>query len=241
MSTTYSEQQYEMAYPPGIEHHWWTVARNQLIADLLRAESADESSILEVGCGKGVVVRSLNEDGFDIRGVELAEVQPLSGARDWVTTGTDACELDAGFRSGISGLLLLDVLEHLPDPGVFLEKLSGSFSNLSFVLVTVPTCQELWSNYDDFAGHYRRYTLETLDQMASELGWKTARSGYFFRLSYLPMRLMARLGVNRNLNIVAPGRLMRPLHRLVIMASRLEQAIVPPTVKGSSAFAVFHV
>lgn len=241
MDTTYSEEQYELAYPPGIEHHWWTTARNELIAELLRMESEHGRSILEVGCGKGVVVKGLREKGFDIRGVELAEVKPLDGASDWVTTGMDARDLDVDVRARVSGLLLLDVIEHLPAPGEFLEVLVDSFTNLSFVIVTVPACQELWSNYDDFAGHQRRYTLETLGQLGSVLGWQAVRSGYFFRLPYLPMRMMSLLGVNRNLKIVPPGRLTRPIHRLVSAASRLEQSIVPSTVRGSSAFALFHL
>ena len=28
MKTTFSDHLYDMCYPPGIEHHWWTLARN---------------------------------------------------------------------------------------------------------------------------------------------------------------------------------------------------------------------
>ena len=79
--TTFSSHLYDMCYPPGIEHHWWTLARNRLLANILARESGNASAFLEVGCGKGLVVKSLNASGFNIHGVELADVKPVEGAR----------------------------------------------------------------------------------------------------------------------------------------------------------------
>jgi hypothetical protein len=242
MTTTFSDQQYDMCYPPGIEHHWWTTARNRLLADILQYATGDtdKDTFLEVGCGRGLVVKGLRDRGLNIYGVELADVDPVEGAHSFVDTGTDACDWAIERGSEITGLLLLDVIEHLPDPEQFLKKLEGSFPNLAVVVITVPTCQELWSNYDTHYGHYRRYTLEMLETLARDLSWTTQSSGYFFRIPYLPMRLMSLLGVERNLNINAPGKAMRPMHRLVSSMSYLEQAIVPRRVKGSSAYAVYY-
>jgi hypothetical protein len=216
MKTTFSDHLYDMCYPPGIEYHWWTLARNRLLANILRSESGGTGVFLEVGCGKGVVVKSLKD------------------------SGTDACEWAIERRSQITGLLLLDVLEHLPEPEEFLKKLESSFPKLAVIIITVPTCQEIWSNYDSFCGHYRRYTLGMLDELATHLKWKTKSAGYFFRFPYLPMRLMSLLGVDRNTKINPPGKMMRPLHRLVSAACQLEQALVPGRIRGSSAYGVYY-
>ena len=240
MNTTFSDHLYDMCYPPGIEHHWWTLARNRLLANILRSESSGTGIFLEVGCGKGVVVKSLKDRGFNIHGVELADVKPMEGAQLLVDSGTDACEWAIERRSQITGLLLLDVLEHLPEPEEFLKKLESSFPKLAVVIITVPTCQEIWSNYDSFCGHYRRYTLGMLEELATHLNWKTKSAGYFFRFPYLPMRLMSLLGVDRNTKINPPGRMMRPLHRLVSAACQLEQALMPGRIRGSSAYGVYY-
>ncbi|MCP4951566.1 MAG: class I SAM-dependent methyltransferase [Proteobacteria bacterium] len=240
MTTTYTDEQYELAYPPGIEHHWWSAARNKLIAKLLLEKCAD-GNFLEVGCGKGVVVKGLRREGRDVRGVELANVQPLSGVEQWVDSGVDACDLALETRLAYDGLLLLDVIEHLPDPEEFLNKLVESFPNVSFVIVTVPAGRELWSNYDEFSGHHRRYSLDMLENMGATLGWTLDKAEYFFRLSYLPMRLMTLLGIDRRIKMVAPGKALRPLHRLVCAISRFEQALLPRGVRGSSAYAVYRV
>ena len=240
MKTTFSEHQYDARYPTGIEYHWWTLARNLLLAKILRREFGDTGVFLEVGCGKGVVVKSLKDCGFNIRGVELADVKPMEGAQLLVDSGTDAFEWPLERRSEITGLLLLDVIEHLPEPEQFLEKLEGRFPKLAAVIITVPACQELWSNNDTFCGHYRRYSLAMLEKLSKDLNWTTKSAGYFFRLPYLPMRLMILLGIYHNSKLDPPGKAMRLLHRLVAAACLLEQALVPRRVRGSSAYAVFY-
>lgn len=241
MKTTFSHDQYEMCYPPGVEHHWWTVARNRLLAKLLHNETSMNSVFLEVGCGRGLVVESLRKHGLNVVGAELAEVDPVESIRTFVHTGVDANDWSEQRRSEITGILLLDVIEHVPEPEPFLQKLQSSFPNLSTVVVTVPTCNELWSNFDDFYGHYRRYSLKMLERLAADLKWKTKESSYFFRIPYIPMRLMSALGVQRNLAIKAPGKMMKPLHQVISKASELERALLPRTLKGTSAYAVFDV
>jgi hypothetical protein len=238
--TTFSSHLYDMCYPPGIEHHWWTLARNSLLANILSKESGNASAFLEVGCGKGLVVKSLNDSGFNVHGVELADVEPVEGAQELVDSGIDAIEWPIERRAQITGLLLLDVIEHLPEPEAFLKKLQASFPSLDVIIITVPTCQEIWSNYDSFCGHYRRYSLEILEKLAAELNWTTKSAGYFFRFPYLPMRLMSLLGVDRNTKINAPTKVMRPLHRLVSLACQIEEALLPRRMRGSSAYAIYY-
>ncbi|MDC0362148.1 class I SAM-dependent methyltransferase [Halioglobus sp.] len=240
METAFSKQQYELFYPPGIENHWWTLARNKLLSDILRSDSEATDSLLEVGCGRGVVVQNLYDEGFDIHGVELADVRPLACVGARVDSGTDVFEWRPELRTQVTGLLLLDVIEHLPEVEPFLKKLGVTFPNLSLVVVTVPARKEIGSNYDAVVGHYRRYSLEMLEQLAANVGWPVGRTGYFFRVSYLPMRLMAMLGVNRNTHFKSPGKVMQHLHRIVSRVCTLEQRVLPGRVRGSSAYAVYH-
>lgn len=239
MTTTFSDLQYDLCYPPGVEYHWWTMARNRLLARILERESGT-SVFLEVGCGRGLVVKSLRDYGFNVHGVELADVEPIDGIQPFVESGTDACDLSIERRAEITGLLLLDVIEHLPNPEQFLKSLESSFPNLSVIIVTVPACQELWSNYDTFYGHYRRYSLEMLEKLSRELNWTTNSAGYFFRLPYLPGRLMSSLGIERETKIGSPGKVMRFVHRLISSVCQLELTIMPQRIKGTSAYAVYH-
>jgi len=138
MNTIYTADQYDTCYPPGIEKHWWTIARSAQVSRIVRAENKTGDVFLEVGCGKGLEVKALRTAGIDVYGVELADVQPLEGMESFVSSGMDAVQLPIAQREQVTGLLLLDVIEHLPDPITFLKKLESRFPKLSVVVIAVP-------------------------------------------------------------------------------------------------------
>ncbi|NND69789.1 MAG: hypothetical protein HKN19_19520, partial [Halioglobus sp.] len=142
---------------------------------------------------------------------------------------------------GVVCILLLDVIEHLPDPVAFLASLQEAYPDLENVIVTVPARRELWSHYDEFFGHYRRYTLSMLDEHGKALGWGQERGGYFFRLPYIVMRLLGGLGVPRSTAMVAPAAGLRWLHALVAAYLRLESWLLPAGVPGTSAYAIYRI
>lgn len=243
MKTEFSHDQYALAYPQGVEYHWWNRARSSLIAQLVQANTVAGDAgnkVVEVGCGRGLEVKALLREGIDAVGVELAPVEALPEVAQNIFTGTDACELPDTIRMQATTLLLLDVLEHLPEPQAFLESLSISFPNLDVVIVTVPAGPELWSNYDEFYGHQRRYTRAKLNTLAADVGWRAQRVGYFFHLLYLPTRLLSLMGVSRGTKISAPKPGMRWLHAIVAGVCRLEFLLLPESFKGTSAFAVYR-
>jgi hypothetical protein len=50
----------------------------------------------------------------------------------------------------------------------------------SFVVLTVPAFQLLWSPWDDVEKHKRRYTLDGLSTLLEQCGFDVAQSTYFF-------------------------------------------------------------
>lgn len=241
MNTTFSDDQYDSTYPDGAERYWWSIARNRRIEKLL-ATLAGQGPALEIGCGRGLVVAALRKNGADCRGVELAPARPVAGMEPFVLTGTDAFAIAPEERARYSRLLLLDVIEHLPEPEAFVARLRSAFPNARSLLVTVPARAELWSNFDEHFGHFRRYDLADLDRLGSVLGARVARRGYFFRLLYLPGLAVARSGRGRATQIVPPvGAAANWLHRMVGGVMGLVDAVLPAKVPGSSAYACYEL
>jgi 2-polyprenyl-3-methyl-5-hydroxy-6-metoxy-1,4-benzoquinol methylase len=61
---------------PGVEKHFWTMARIGIVTKTLRNAAraglcSAKGRILDVGCGPGIVVGALREKGYDIWGVDL--------------------------------------------------------------------------------------------------------------------------------------------------------------------------
>jgi hypothetical protein len=87
-------------------------------------------------------------------------------------------------------VLLMDVIEHVPDDVKFL----GDIANRSFVgaetrlLITVPSFQWLFSSHDRFLGHYRRYSGRTLRRLFKNVQLVCVEGGYLFA-SLLPVRV----------------------------------------------------
>ncbi len=241
MNTAFTDDQFDQAYADGIEHHWWSLTRNSFVEAKVRQLVGGDARMLEVGCGRGIVVAHLRNAGIDCHGVELAEVAPLPAVAAHVLGGTDAVDLPATERAAYDALLLLDVIEHLDAPDDLLRRIAGAFPNLSHVFVTVPARSELWSNYDSFYGHRRRYSLAMLDALSVTLDWQLVGRGYFFHSVYVPAWLMSKLKIDRPVTIVAPRGAMRRLHRLVASAMLLDCRCLPGSLPGTSAYACFDV
>lgn len=204
-------------------------------------EMAPDDPILEIGCGRGFVVKALRDAGFDCFGVELARAEPISGVNDYVQTGREAEKLPATERNGYRAILLLDVIEHLPDAVVFLRGVQEAFPNASKMIVTVPARQELWSNYDEYFGHYRRYSVEMLEELSNDLGWQMKEVRYFFHSPYIPAWLMTKLGHDRRTALRSPSGLMKLIHRFIASGMLAEYLILPGRLYGTSLVASFRL
>ena len=236
--SAFTKEQFDAIYPAGIERHYWNHARNHIIGTLLAQYGLNKGSILEIGCGKGIVVDFLRVRGIDCAGVEQGDAEVLPGCRDHVFTNTDAFELPAATRQGVETILLLDVLEHMPDPDAFIGDIREKFENARHLLVTVPARQELWSNYDVYNGHFRRYSLsDALHLSVSQIAVRDAR--YFFHLLYPVFWILTRMVRKRNTVIKAPAGVFILLHRAISWVLRMDFHIMPHHWRGTSIIAVF--
>src|SRR5258708_6615221 len=166
--TEFSGDQYAEAYPPGVEDTYWHIARSRLITRTIRA--ANGSRVLDVGCGRGILVHYMIQHGIDCYGVELAEVTVPEALTARLFSAIRVEDLSDQLRRSIHVIVLGDVIEHLAEPESFLRRLAEQFQNLKSFIITVPARPELWSNYDEHFGHYRRYTAKSLRETARNCG-----------------------------------------------------------------------
>ena len=192
--------------------------------------------VLDVGCGRGLTVDFLRKGGIDAHGVELAAVEPVPAVRPFVHAAQDAFTLPEELRRRVTVLLLLDVVEHLPAPEAFLAGCAAHFPALARLVVTVPARRELWSNYDDFYGHLRRYDRGSLRDLLQPVGTRSAESGYFFHALYPVLRVQLAAAAGRPLGH-QPPRWQWP-HRVAARLFDLEQRILPRKWYGTSLWGV---
>ena len=228
----FTENQKASAYPPGIEGHFWLQSRCRIVCDKIRTAGA-ASPVLDLGCGPGITVDHLRRRGIECYGADLVTYRPVApdlGGALWY--GKDAFDLSASCRGRFGTVLLLDVLEHILDPRAFVRRCIEAFPNVKHLLITLPARQELWSNYDEFYGHHRRYDLESAAELCREAGTEVIECGYFFHALYAAMALQRLLSVGRSVEL-NPIR-HQHLHGILSLYFYLEEKLLPGAIPGSS-------
>ena len=238
--SAFTDAQYDHVYPKGIEHHFWCIARDAIISDMVRSieerDGARVGRMLEIGCGRGMVVAHLRGEHRDCYGVELSPVTVPKELEGHVWSGTDCRDLPQAFRAGVYLVMLLEVIEHIEDSTRFLADIRDAFPNCRWLIVSVPARRELWSNFDEQYGHFRRYDIAMLRAELERAGAEHVWSRYRFILLYPLLYLMARSGVARPLSNSVPT--LRLLHRIVAALIRRETWIFPRWAYGASIYAI---
>jgi hypothetical protein len=236
-SSAFDGEQFSSAYPAGMELHWWHRARNNIVARELALQLPAGARLLEIGCGPGIVIDGLLRRGWDAWGVDLGTPAPLGSAEQRVKLGMSATNLPRRFRESVSCLLFLDVIEHIERVPEFLAEILSAFTAARTVVITVPARQEVWSNYDTYYGHFRRYTPETLRAELGQGGLTVSASYYFFHSLYLAALLLQKAGRQRSVHLSAPKSILP--QRIVGAWLRAESAILASTpLPGLSLLAV---
>ena len=241
VSTQSEHGDFISAYPDGIEHHYWSSARNRMIHRLVSQHGHAGSPVLEIGCARGVVAQYLRNEGIDCWGVDLEPSSPMNASiAPYIQSGVDVFDLESGWLSRFKTVLLLDVLEHIEQPSEFLKLVMERMPNADRVIITMPACMSLWSNYDEHYGHYLRYNRSSMHALAHDSGSSIRSWGYAFRPLGLAGWITARLGMNRSTIIQAPSNATRPLHGMIASVLSLGFEFLPPTIPGSSIYAVLQ-
>jgi SAM-dependent methyltransferase len=234
--TEFNAEQFANPYPDGIQYHYWTLARNELVLRMLRKEMTDPAAkVLDVGCGRGITVEHLRRHAINAIGADTGTPKPIvPEVAPYLYLGQGVLTLPIALRKQVQTVLLLDVLEHLPAPAEFVAGLLDAFQACGDIVITVPARQELWSNYDEYYRHYRRYDLTTTRELYPTELLEMTDVRYAFRLLYLPALALSVTKAGRSVSIAAPSPISRPVHRILAKYFQMESALLPDWIVGTS-------
>jgi 2-polyprenyl-3-methyl-5-hydroxy-6-metoxy-1,4-benzoquinol methylase len=225
------EPEYAQRYRELYARHWWWRAREHLLLETLRRERPVRGwgSILDVGCGDGLLFDRLEELG-DVEGIEAdpSIVSPEGKHRARIHVQP----FDSSFQplKRYSLILMLDVVEHLPDPLGALRLALQLLETDGVLVVTVPAFPVLWTTHDVLNHHFIRYTKRSFATVARSAGLRLDAARYFFHWIF-PAKLVQRVSEAITHPLPAAPRLPpRWLNTMLYGLSRLEQRL-----PGSSA------
>jgi len=134
------------------------------------------SSILDVGCGSGKLLRRLSELGF----VSLTGVDPFI-AKDirighFTIYKKDLADLEGPFDF----VMLHHSFEHMPEPLETLKRIRKILNPRSYALIRIPVVADAWRSYGvnwvqlDAPRHLFLHSVESMRLLADQAGLETA-------------------------------------------------------------------
>lgn len=163
------------------EEHFWYKARRLLISDLLHLalkDSDPKQKIIEIGCGTGIQLPLLAKfgrvEGLDITPESIELVKQSGYPARVFNIETELLE-----DNSAEVIACFDVLEHLQNDELALEKITKALTPQGIFLFSVPAIPWLFGPHDIAAKHYRRYSRKELKQKISRAGLKIKTINYW--------------------------------------------------------------
>lgn len=168
------------------ECHWFFVGRRNILRRLLNrlVEGVDRPRILDVGCGTGAAI------GFLERFGEVTSIDVSTAAMEYSRSQQTKrlCQADAEAlpfaNESFDLVAALDLLEHLENELKGLREVWRVLKVGGHALLVVPAFGFLWSDFDRFSGHHRRYDKAELRRKIEGSGFEVNRLSYFNTLLF---------------------------------------------------------
>lgn len=176
------------------KNNFWFVSRNKLIHWALSNYFSRAKNFLEIGCGTGFVLSSV-EKRFPYLTCVGSEIfnAGLVFAHKRVKTAS-LIQMDARCIPYVDDFDIIgafDVLEHISEDRLVLQQIYKALKPGGGLIITVPQHPFLWSKEDEYACHVRRYTRHELVHKVRESGFQILKITSFVSF-LLPLMWMSR-------------------------------------------------
>lgn len=199
----YASDAENISYPSGgneacfsvEDDSFWFKHRNHCIVSVVNSyPPKNNETIFDIGGGNGFVSLGIADAGFDVALVEPgtrgAYYAKTRGIKNVICATTSTAQFKLHSLPAVG---LFDVIEHIEDDIAFLRSIKELMKEGGYLYATVPAYSFLWSEEDVTAGHYRRYTLNSLSKVLRSAGFHIEFSSYIFRFLPLPIFLLRTL------------------------------------------------
>lgn len=183
--------------------------------------------LIEVGCGKGYFLEYLQRAGYEITGIDPA----YEGNNPKVIA---AC-FEPGLGLSAEGIVLRHVLEHMPDPFMFLSAIAQANGGKGLIYIEVPCFDWICEHrawFDIFYEHVNYFRSADFHRMFG----KVHESGHLFGGQYLyvvaDLATLQKPASGRRDMFVFPADFLSDIERVAATAKGKRNAIWGGASKG---------
>ena len=170
---------------------------NRWMADVLRPYVGDR--VLEIGAGIGNMSVQLMPRPIywatDVNPLYLDHLAKVRTARPYMRVAyTDSMNAET-YPAGQSfdTVVCLNVVEHVEDDVTVLRNIWNALEEGGRAVILVPSGPWLYGSLDEVLGHFRRYTVDQLSQVAVQAGFRVEHMLKFNRVGVLGWWLNGRI------------------------------------------------
>lgn len=172
--------------------YWWFINKRRLVRRFLDRGAPERGTLLEIGCGGGLFSSLLLANGWRVLS---ADVTPDAARFAHEQGVPKALAFDAGAgwplaNATMDTVIMLDMLEHVRNDALCLAEARRVVRPGGLVVISVPAYPFLFSAWDEYNRHFRRYTAGRLRRLLLETGWKIERLTYWNAVSVPPALLL---------------------------------------------------
>ncbi|HEY0372713.1 MAG TPA: class I SAM-dependent methyltransferase [Thermoanaerobaculia bacterium] len=181
------------------------------------ANLAEGSRILDGAVGLGTLAVSMQQRGHRPIGIDYSFDAALHVKKTSTIPVVVGDMTRMPFRDGaFDGVTSGETLEHLERDAEAAGEIHRVLRDGGLCVITVPALMSLWSTSDDYYGHLRRYTRETLGAMFRAAGFQVAKARYWgfpAALAY-DIAFLRRMNRRRATRPVTDDKMLRSVARV---------------------------
>ena len=208
-------------------NHWYYQAKFDLLTKhLVEEKLMPDAHVADVGCGIGLFLTFLERSGHflasNMVGIDPAYPTPTL-AVDGHTLIMPEWPSDRLFDL----ILMMHVLEHVENDHGMLQDAAKRLAVNGTIFIEVPAAPFLYSDHDRFLGHYRRYTIGSLQRLVESVEALELVHVHYLFASIFPVAAVLRLlrgsGATKLHSDLRPQAAW--LNRALILTHKLEKHV----------------
>lgn len=163
------------------------------------------NSLLDIGSGAGHLLMLAAKKGYKVEGLEpdknlitLSKKIYIKPPKIYNLKAEDIDQVTSSYHT----VTMIDVLEHIKNDTLVLKKIKKILKKDGKLLIVVPANQFLYCKRDKDLGHYRRYSLDTLNKALHNAGYRVEYARHWNMLGFFVYLFLLKLaGINMSTSL----------------------------------------
>ena len=172
-----------------------------ITVDIIRSHAKlNRVSVLEIGCSSGYLLGDVQFiDNINYIGSDIVKTPLIRLASKYPKNPFVRCDiLNSPFlENSVDIVVALNVLEHIEDDYGAVEQICKILKPGGILIIELPFNQNLYDSFDEALFHFRRYSLDRVNNLATKSGMKTTAVAYtgilIYPIFYLYKKFFSRI------------------------------------------------